>query len=159
VAEFVDFLLHLYHAQLASHHAASESAELFSVSAKSLFRSFSLRDVLDRKKEQRFFSVSLLDATAIEQHRSAPKLRELVFDLVIFDFLDGLQNSGDGPREVGGCQFFNKPMVLLVVGQFERVESAGSGFQWQDQRGTLPPRHYDPMAPARIRLMSAATDP
>jgi hypothetical protein len=87
VAEFVDFLLHLYHAQLTSHHAGSESAELFSVSAKSLFRSFSLRDVLDRNKEQRFFAVSLLDAPAIEQHRSPPKLRELVFDLVIFDFL------------------------------------------------------------------------
>ena len=66
MAEFVDFLLHLYHAQLAPHRAASESAELFSVSAKSLFRSFSLRNVLDRKKEQRFFAVSLLDAPAIE---------------------------------------------------------------------------------------------
>jgi hypothetical protein len=57
MAEFVDFLLHLYYAQLASHDAASESADLFSVSAKRLFRSFSLRDVLDRKKEQRFFAV------------------------------------------------------------------------------------------------------
>jgi hypothetical protein len=68
MAEFIDFLLHLYydHAQLASHHAASEAADLFSVSTKRLFRSFSLRDVLDRKKEQRFFAVSLLDAPAIE---------------------------------------------------------------------------------------------
>jgi hypothetical protein len=79
--------LHVYYAQLASQHAASESADLFSVSAKRLFRSFSLRDGPRPKKEQRFFAVSQLDALAIEQHRSPTKLRELVFDLVIFDFL------------------------------------------------------------------------
>jgi hypothetical protein len=64
MAELVDFLLHLYYAQLASHQAATES-DLFSVNAKRLFRSFSLRDFLDRKKEQRFFAVSMLDV-AIE---------------------------------------------------------------------------------------------
>ena len=37
MAEFVDFLLHIYYAQRASQHAASESADLFNVSAKRLF--------------------------------------------------------------------------------------------------------------------------
>jgi hypothetical protein len=62
MAEFIDFL-RLYYAQLAAQHAASESADLFSVSASVSSRSFAPRR---SQEEAAVLCVSLLDAPAIE---------------------------------------------------------------------------------------------